>query len=103
MLKIWLDDLRPAPQDWTWIKEVALIKPWLRSHEVLELSLDDDLGLDQPTGYDLVKWMVEWDLWPKNKPVVHSANPRGREDMEKTIERYYPTKGGNKHGTKGQG
>lgn len=90
MLKVWLDDVRPAPRGWVWCKEVSRLKPWLQSDIVLELSLDHDLGLDQPSGYDLVKWMAYYKLWPRNKPTVHTANPRGREDMEKTIERYYP-------------
>ena len=47
---------------------------------VADLSLDHDLGEDQETGYDLVKWMAETDAWPQNKPTVHSMNPVGRAE-----------------------
>jgi hypothetical protein len=43
-------------------------------------------------GYDLVKWMAEYDVWPKLKPRVHSANPAGAANMISTIERYWPTR-----------
>lgn len=42
-----------------------------------------------PSGYDLVKWMAEHDLWPINKPTIHSANPAGRVNMQATIDRYW--------------
>ena len=47
-----------------------------------------------PTGYDLCKWMAENDIWPINKPTVHSANPVGRVNMQAVINRYWhpPTK-----------
>ena len=47
------------------------------------------LPADFPTGYDLVKWMAENDMWPTNKPMVHSANPAGRVNMRSTIDRYW--------------
>lgn len=45
--------------------------------------------LDFPSGYDLVKWMARHDMWPTNKPKVHSANPAGRVNMQATIDRYW--------------
>jgi len=42
------------------------------------------------TGYDLVKWMAENEVWPKNKPTVHSDNPVGRKNMLGVIDRYGP-------------
>lgn len=49
----------------------------------------DGIPLDFPTGYDLVKWMAENDIWSVNKPIVHSANPAGRINMMATIDRYW--------------
>ena len=46
-----------------------------------------------PTGYDLVKWMAENDLWSVYPPTVHSANPVGRANMQATIDRYWHPKG----------
>jgi hypothetical protein len=42
------------------------------------------------TGYDLVCWMEETGNWPKQKPVVHSANPVGRARMLQAIEKAFP-------------
>lgn len=47
------------------------------------------MPLEFPTGYDLVKWMAQHDMWPTNKPTVHSANPAGRVNMQATIDRYW--------------
>lgn len=48
-----------------------------------------DEKLDFPSGYDLVKWMAQHDMWPTNKPTVHSANPAGRVNMQSVIDRYW--------------
>ena len=89
MIKAWLDDTRKPPDSsWTWFKEVGPLQTELIRGNVEEMSLDHDLGVNE-TGYALVKWMAELSLWSVKKPVVHTANPRGREDMEVTIERYF--------------
>ncbi len=41
------------------------------------------------TGYSVVLAMVEFQLWPKEKPRVHSQNPVGRDNMRATIDRYW--------------
>jgi len=42
-----------------------------------------------PSGYDLVKWMAKHDMWPTNKPMVHSANPAGRVNMRAVIDQFW--------------
>ena len=42
-----------------------------------------------PTGYDLVKWMAQHDMWSTYKPMVHSANPVGRVNMQAVIDRHW--------------
>lgn len=42
------------------------------------------------TGYDLCLWMAETGHWPKEKPLVHSANTVGRDRMRGVIDRYFP-------------
>jgi len=89
-MKLWLDDMRPPPPGWEWAKTVEDAQKALESGEVEWASLDHDLGFNQPTGYDLVKWMMEKNIWPRRMPVVHSMNPVGRENMETSIQRYFP-------------
>lgn len=115
MLKLWLDDLRPAPVGWAWAKTYEEALSVLEGTYVTDASFDHDLGYgllpeDTPgeyfsggtfipdakydnnlkTGYDLVRKMVELDLWPVRSLAVHSANPVGAAAMCGTIERYGP-------------
>ena len=113
MVSLWLDDMRPAPDGWVWVKTVEEAKRHLETGQVLRASLDHDLGacntcmggrtaeqwLDESkftqmpncdhfgTGYTLVCWMEETGHWPMKMPLVHSANPAGRARMQQAILR----------------
>jgi ribA/ribD-fused uncharacterized protein len=97
---LWLDDVRPAPPKWTWVKTVKEAIAHMESHDVEYASLDHDLGAE-PTGnikdiylqgmsldgsgYDFVKWMCENEKFPTKRIVIHSWNPDGAKAMaEKT-------------------
>lgn len=90
-MKLWVDDLRPAP-DKTW--GVALTSEdalWiLKTHPdyITEISLDHDLGGDDTTR-PIVMWMAANDIWPEIVR-VHTANPVGREWLEGMTNRYGP-------------
>ena len=111
-MKLWLDDMRPAPDGWQHAKTVGEAQEMLLTGDVTEASLDHDLGAcdacmggrtvngwlhstnftQMPncdhfgTGYTLVCWMEETGNWPKTKPVVHSRNPAGRARMQQAID-----------------
>lgn len=87
-MRLWLDDLRPAPEGWIWIETVEGAIELIFSGEVVEASLDHDLGDGQQEGYRLVLYMAENNLWPKEAISVHSSNPPGSERMCGMIERY---------------
>lgn len=84
-VKVWLDDIRPAPAGWIrtyWPEEVIAL---LKTGDVEEISLDHDLGdaLNTPpggkerTGYDVLTWMEEAVLTEGFAPPViniHTAN-----------------------------
>lgn len=96
-MKLWLDDLRPAPEGWTWAKTVVEAKLWIiwafefYSEGFEECSLDHDLGQGpEGEGIKLIDWMAEFHFWPAKKPVVHSMNPVSKARMEATINRYFP-------------
>lgn len=90
VLKVWLDDTRPAPPDWVWCQTVDAAKVLLQTGKVDDLSLDHDLGTTKATGYDLCVWMADKHHWPANKPTVHSQNPIGAIRMRGVINRYGP-------------
>ena len=99
MRNLFLDDTR-QPKDiygsnrkWELVTTTQEVKDALLAGEVNNLSLDHDLGRDQETGYDLVKWMAENNQWPKGEITVHSANPVGAANMRAMIDRYRPPVG----------
>lgn len=99
-VRMWHDDIRPPPEGWTWVRTNDAAKAVLKADNVLECSLDHDLGAhnysedqieadpelmfiigqSEETGYDLVNWMVENDLVPP-KVTIHSWNPSGAKNM----------------------
>lgn len=89
MMKVYLDDIREAPEGWErvyWPDEAIGL---LVSGQVVEISLDHDLGDDERgTGYDVVLWIEEAvatrDFCPP-RIHVHSANSSAREKMERGI------------------
>jgi hypothetical protein len=89
-LKVWLDDVRPAPDGWVLAKNVQEAQAHLEAGEVTHLSLDHDLGGDGPDAYALCLWMAENNVWPTESIGIHSYNPVGRENMRAVINRYSP-------------
>jgi hypothetical protein len=92
--KVWLDDNRPAPEGWVRARTVAEAQELLETGRVTHLSLDYDLGFDEPTGYDLVRWMAETRTWPRTMIEVHSGHPLGRHLMIKEIRASSPLRYG---------
>jgi hypothetical protein len=93
-MRVWLDDVRDAPQGWIHVTTPEEAIELLRSGEVEEISLDHDLGLATPeyerTGYDVLAWLEEavaTGAWKRPVPVirVHSGNPVGWRRMEQAI------------------
>ena len=94
-MKIWLDDLRPAPAGYEWAKSVnwaiSLIKKTEEDHEWIDiLDLDHDLGDYYSDGGDAIKlldWLAERETFYPIR--IHTANPVGRANMERMIKRYW--------------
>lgn len=86
--KLWVDDLRPAPDGWLWAKTSAQAVEFLATVAVDTVSLDHDLGGDDTTRV-IVLWLCEHDAWPATVH-VHTANPVGREWLTGMCARYGP-------------
>lgn len=102
MLKLWHDDIRFPPDDsWTWVRTNQAAREILEKGEVVEISLDHDLGLEnhdphvqdadiligwdkENDGYDLVKWMIAHNILPE-KITIHSWNPDGAARMASAL------------------
>ena len=95
-MKIWVDDLRPVPVGYEGTKSVdetiALIEEIEAKGETIELiDLDHDLGEYASYGGDAIRildYLVERETF---YPIeIHTANPVGRANMERMLERYWP-------------
>lgn len=111
-MRLWVDDLRRPPTGWTWAKTYDEAVEILARGEVTLASLDHDLGYvgvvetssgiavpgpgtvagydnEAPTGYDIVKWMAENEVWPQEL-MTHTASPVGSENMFFLIRQFGP-------------
>lgn len=81
-VRLWHDDERPAPEGWLRAVTNWDAKDILMREEVVECSLDHDLGFHKgaETGLDLVEWMVQNDKVPE-RVTIHSWNPDGARYM----------------------
>ena len=95
VIKIWVDDLRECPEGYTLAKSVNEAKQLVvyceqEGIEVEVLDLDHDLGDYYPDGGDAIKlldWLAERESFYPIK--IHTANPVGRANMQRMIERYW--------------
>jgi hypothetical protein len=94
-MKVYLDDVREAPDGWVRTHTPSETIELLLAGKVRELSLDHDLGLDtaesEQTGYSVLSWLeaeIAHERWPFPLPqiTIHSANPVGQERMKRAIE-----------------
>jgi hypothetical protein len=108
-MRIWVDDVRHAPEGYVWVKSVNEAKEIISSsfkrfmdscdnglpNESLiidTISLDHDAGDYAEDGGDYIK-LLDWLEWLFNgagshiKFHIHSQNPVGRENMRRIIEK----------------
>jgi hypothetical protein len=104
-MKLWIDDVRPAPEGWLWAKDSQMAKNQLsleffarvldqaesiedRDPEVIEISFDHDLGGDDTTipVVQLIEEIAAAGLKFKFKWHIHSANPVGRKNLELALQ-----------------
>lgn len=100
LYKIWLDDLRPAPDGYMWFKSVNDAKSFIDSKKdrlcIFMLDLDHDLGDYAYDGGDAIR-LIEWLLWNGYHEMnwirfifnFHTMNPVGRENMKALVDRYF--------------
>ena len=93
-MKIWLDDLRPAPAGFLWCHSVNEAKKEIAENETSQMieliDCDHDLGdyaADGGDGIKLLDWLLErGTLYPI---ALHTMNPVGRENMQRMLKRYW--------------
>jgi hypothetical protein len=92
-MKLWIDDVRPAPEGYKWVKSVVSAQIAIIEHERYcvafdLLDIDHDAGDYASDGGDyicLLDWLEETG---RNYPIhIHSQNPVGVQNMRRIIER----------------
>lgn len=99
MIKIWVDDCRPAPFGYHWVRSVDEAKTAITDYELMLkvsggkdyykielIDLDHDAGDYVEQGGDYVK-LLDWlEETGRNYPIrIHSMNPVGRGNMRRII------------------
>ena len=93
VLKLWLDDCRPAPEGYVHYKTVdgaafAIILYEKKGIPIELIDIDHDAGDYAYDGGDYIK-LLDWlEETGRNYPIrIHSMNPVGRENMRAIIRR----------------
>lgn len=106
-MKLWLDDVRPAPEGYIWCKSVNDTKQEISNiehmnrryriftntgieeeHEIELIDIDHDAGDYAKDGGDYIR-LLDWlEETGRNYPIrIHSANAVGVANMRRIIER----------------
>ena len=92
-MKLWVDDVRPAPYGYVWVKTVNDAILQIEMHEAINapfslIDVDHDAGDWVYCGGDYIKlldWLEETDRYYSIH--IHSLNVVGVENMRRIIER----------------
>lgn len=100
IMKLWIDDVRTAPEGYIWIKTVAMTKQFIEQVEedynlthldgaAIELiDIDHDAGVFAGAGGDYIR-ILDWlEETGRSYPIrIHSMNSVGVENMRRIIQR----------------
>ena len=93
-MKIWVDDVRPAPEGYIWVKSVEEAKRKIIYEEYVYkrrfelIDIDHDAGDFANDGGDYIK-LLDWlEETGRNYPIrIHSQNIVGVQNMRRIIEK----------------
>ena len=92
-MKLWIDDVRPAPEGYYWRESVNVAKCFIqmcerKGIEIELLDLDHDAGCFANDGGDYIK-LLDWlEETGRSYPIrIHSMNPVGVQNMRAIIQR----------------
>lgn len=97
-IRLWLDDIRPNPEGYVWLKSVNQAKDYIITKEyqfketfgtlTIEIDIDHDAGEYFNDGGDYIK-LLDWlETTERNCHIhIHSMNVVGVENMRRIIKR----------------
>ena len=100
LIKLWIDDCRPAPEGYVWCKSVNNAKYYIDKYsnrldwdnnivdEIELIDIDHDAGDYACDGGDYIR-LLDWlEETGRNYPIhIHSMNPVGVQNMRAIIQR----------------
>lgn len=93
-MRIWVDDVRPAPEGYIWLKSVNAVKRYLSMACPYNVSvpeivdIDHDAGEYASDGGDYIKLLDWFEETGRNYPIrIHSMNPVGVQNMRRIIQK----------------
>lgn len=99
-MKLWIDDVRPAPEGYIWLKTVNDAIRYIEIYgdyldfdnnlvDMVEIiDIDHDAGDYARYGGDYIKLLDWFEETSRNYPIhIHSMNPVGVENMRRIIQR----------------
>lgn len=92
-MKVFMDDERATPEGWTRTYDIEETKKLLLTRKVTHLSLDNDLGSEDPKteGFNVLNWLEEMvfndPTFPIPEMAVHSSNAGRTPSMRQTVQR----------------
>lgn len=94
ILKIWVDDIRPAPEGYIWLKSVNEVKKYLAdphilcNYEIKLIDLDYDAGDYAKDGGDYGRILDYLEMVGYSGDLrIHSMNPVGVQNMRNIIQK----------------
>lgn len=99
-MKLWVDDIRHAPEDYKWCKSVNEVVEVIKKYEelyaetrkdcyrIIVIDLDHDSGDFYRDGGDYIK-ILDWlEETGRKYPIhIHTMNPVGRNNMLAIVSR----------------
>ncbi|MCG7407166.1 cell division protein FtsJ [Paenibacillus sp. ACRRX] len=89
MIHVYLDDWRRCPAGFILAKNAEECLLLLENEETDILSLDHDLGPDEPTGTELVREMINRKLFAR-RIYLHTSSAIGRQRMYQMLYEHKP-------------
>jgi hypothetical protein len=102
-MKLWIDDVRPAPKGYIWCKSVneakhtimvnsyyyqnKMVENW-KTYKIELIDIDHDAGDYANQGGDYIKLLDWFEETSRNYPIhIHSMNPVGVQNMRAIIQK----------------
>ena len=89
-IKLWIDDVRPAPEGYVWCTTVNQAKFIIddSNYDIELINIDHDAGSYAQYGGDYIK-LLDWlEETGRNYPIrIHSMNPVGVANMRTIIQK----------------